>query len=270
MARKKMTPVVSFGWKPDPPDHRDLIFSAPLETLRALPTSVDLRPGCPPVYDQGRIGSCTANAIAAAIQFDRRKASQKPDFVPSRLFIYFNERDLEHSIHFDAGAIIRDGIKVCNKLGVCKETKWPYNDTPPTSEEDPFPRNAPAGQRPPRAAYTEAKRYQVMEYMRVVQTLSQLKGCLAAGYPFVFGFTVYENFFDGPGEQATVTPMPSGGVLGGHAVLGVGYDDADAHFIVRNSWGPEQADEGYFYMPYSYVADADLSADFWTIRVMER
>ena len=87
--------VRGFGWVRDLPDHRDLLFSVSIGTLRKLPTSVDLRPGCPPVYNQGRIGSCTSNAIAAAIEFDRLKKRQAPDFVPSRLFIYYNERAIE-------------------------------------------------------------------------------------------------------------------------------------------------------------------------------
>jgi hypothetical protein len=102
----------SLGWVPDLPDHRDLVYSAPLQRLRQLPASVDLRPQFLfEPYDQGAIGSCTANAIAAAIQFDRAKNKQKPDFTPSRLFIYYNERAMEHSIPIDAGAQIRDGIK---------------------------------------------------------------------------------------------------------------------------------------------------------------
>src|SRR5262249_34906504 len=100
--RRRVT--ARFGWGRGPPDPRDQLSSVSLETLRALPKSVDLRSKCPPVYDQGRIGSCTANAIAAAIQFDRLKNQQSPDFVPSRLFIYYNERYMEHDVSSDAGA----------------------------------------------------------------------------------------------------------------------------------------------------------------------
>ena len=55
-----------YGWMPDVPDQRDLVFAA--ARAARVPPAVDLRPGCPPVYDQGQLGSCTANAIAAAIQ----------------------------------------------------------------------------------------------------------------------------------------------------------------------------------------------------------
>ena len=99
-----------FGWMPDLPDNRDHLYSAPLAKLRVLPTKVDLRRRCPKVYDQGQIGSCTAHAIAAAIEFDRKKQKLR-DFIPSRLFIYYNERSIEHSVPLDNGAQIRDGIK---------------------------------------------------------------------------------------------------------------------------------------------------------------
>jgi hypothetical protein len=116
----------SLGWVPDLPDHRDLMYSTPLQHLQQLPASVDLRPHISfAPYDQGRIGSCTANAIAAAVQFDRIKMSQAPDFTPSRLFIYYNERAMEHHVPSDAGAQIRDGIKSVAKLGACRRRPGP-------------------------------------------------------------------------------------------------------------------------------------------------
>ena len=258
----------SLGWQRDLPDHRDFLYSAPLAKLRALPPRADLRSGCPPVYDQGAIGSCTANAIAAAVQFDRRKAKQKPDFVPSRLFIYYNERAIEHSTHYDAGGQLRDGIKSVAKLGVCPEAEWPYDDTAPPNENAPFPKSAPAGKRPPKACYTDALNYNAISYQRLQQTLTQMKGCLADGYPFVFGFTVYEKWYE---KGSTVLPLPGAneGVVGGHAVLAVGYDDAKQLFTFRNSWGAKVGDKGYFYMPYAYLTDANLASDLWTIRQME-
>jgi C1A family cysteine protease len=93
--------VRELGWVRDLPDNRDHLYSAPMSVLGGLPEKVDLRAQCPSVYSQGGIGSCTANAIAAAIQFDRRKAGEAPDFVPSRLFIYYNERAMEGHVKFD-------------------------------------------------------------------------------------------------------------------------------------------------------------------------
>jgi len=259
-----------FGWQPDLPDHRDHLFSVSLPTLRALPPKIDLRPDCPPVYDQAHLGSCTANAIAGAIQFDRLKAKASPDFVPSRLFIYYNERDMEHSVNYDAGAQIRDGVKSVSKLGVAPEPEWPYSDAGhPAADGEPFASDAPAAQRPPKKVYDDAAGYQAISYMSVNQTLPQLKGCLADGYPFIFGFSVYENFFGPDGNPCVHTPMPQGSQLGGHAVLAVGYDDDAGEFIVRNSWGADTLDKGYYYMRYSYVTDSTMASDFWTIRSIE-
>ncbi|MFN8109256.1 MAG: C1 family peptidase [Thermoleophilia bacterium] len=107
-----------------------------------------------------------------------------------------------------------------------------------------------------------------VSYRRIPQRLGELRGCLAEGHPFVFGFTVYENFFRGPGKQQTVVPMPAGQVLGGHAVMAVGYDDRRQAFLARNSWGVHQGDHGYFHMPYAYLTDPGLAADFWTVRTI--
>src|ERR1700747_2514934 len=119
--------IKRYGWIPDIPDQRDYLYAAPPAFLRALPARIDLRKQCPPVYDQGQLGSCTANGIGAAIQFDRMKQQLKPDFIPSRLFIYYNERVMENTVNSDSGAAIRDGIKSVNKQGVCPETEWPYD-----------------------------------------------------------------------------------------------------------------------------------------------
>ena len=249
--------VRRYGWQRDLPDHRDHVFAAPLATLGPLPAKADLRPHCPPVYDQGQLGSCTANAISGAIQFDRLK-QKLADFIPSRLFIYYNKRVIEHSVNSDSGAQIRDDIKSVAKQGDCPEPEWPYVI-------------GKFKTRPAAACYTAALKYKTVSYQRVTQSLGELKGCLAAGWPFVFGFTVYESF-----ESATVAktghaPLPKSGesVVGGHAVVGVGYDDAKQWFIVRNSWGAGGGLKGCFTRPYAYVADDNMASDFWTIRVVQ-
>ena len=98
-----------------------------------------------------------------------------------------------------------------------------------------------------------------------------MKACLASGYPFVFGFTVYESFESDAVAQSGHAPMPGPGekVLGGHAVMAVGYDDSQQWFIIRNSWGTEWGMEGYFTLPYDYLANDNLSDDFWTIRIVQ-
>jgi hypothetical protein len=165
----------SYGWNPDRPDQRDLLFAA-AEILRALPAAVDLRRA---VYDQGPLGSCTANAIGAAVQFDLMKQKGKP-FVPSRLFLYYNERRMEGTTESDDGAALRDGIKSMARDGDCPEGLWPYDVGKFTVK-------------PPDACYKEALRHQALKCQRVGRDLGQMRGCLAAGYPFAFGFTVYES-----------------------------------------------------------------------------
>ncbi|MGZ4036009.1 MAG: C1 family peptidase [Bacteroidia bacterium] len=257
--KKLKTSEKKFGWKPDLPDHRDHLYAAPAHITTKLPSSVDLRKLCPPVYDQGQLGSCTANSIAGAIQFEQMKQKKK-SFTPSRLFIYYNERSIEHTINEDNGAQIRDGIKSVNKLGVCAETLWPYDDGKKQFMVKPTPK-----------CYQSALDNQVVSYQRLVQSLVQMKGCLASGYPFVFGFTVYDNIYS---DVVTKTgkldlPGPKDAMEGGHAVMCVGYDDKEQRFIIRNSWGADWAMKGYFTMPYSYVTDSNYSDDFWTIRMVE-
>jgi C1A family cysteine protease len=249
--------VGHYGWVPDLPDHRDLTYAAPAAFLTALPTSVDLRPGCPDVYDQGQLGSCTANSIGGAFQFEQLKQKVK-DFVPSRLFIYYNERVIENTVNSDSGAQIRDGIKVVAKQGAPPETDWPYDINK-------------FAQKPPQSAFADAAKNKVLSYQRVTRSLSQMKGCLASGYPFVFGFTVYDAFESTAVAQSGHLNMPQPGeqVVGGHAVLAVGYDDKNQWFLVRNSWGENWGLKGYFTIPYQYLLEPNLSDDFWTIRIVE-
>jgi C1A family cysteine protease len=235
--------------------------------MDTIQPSADLRDQCAAVYNQGQIGSCTANAIAAAIEFDLKK--QGMDFMPSRLFIYYNERVMEGTVGSDAGAQIRDGIKSVASQGDCPEAEWPYDDTP-AGPDGVFPPNARARMQPPASIYADAVKHKAVKYQSVDQNLTDMKGCLSDGYPFVFGFTVYQSFESQAVAQSGDVPMPQPNetVLGGHAVLAVGFDDEERKFIVRNSWGSGWGDGGYCYMPYAYLLDNNLAADFWTIRVM--
>jgi len=259
------TQIRRLGWVPDLPDHRDLTYSAPLRLARAaLPARVDLRKKCPPVYDQGNLGSCTANGIAGAVAFDQIKQKVKK-FTPSRLFIYYNERVMEHSVLVDAGAQIRDGIKSVAKQGVCPETMWTYDDTAPEQEGQPCP-DCKFATKPPGACYTEAKKHKILAYYRVARSLGDMRRCLADGYPFVLGFTCYSNLPFRSRTGAIPMPGPGDSVIGGHCVMAVGYDDAAQAFLIRNSWGKGWGQKGYGTIPYAYLLQADLSDDFWTIR----
>lgn len=262
--------VARYGWVPDLPDQRDYTYAAPTGAASKITPTVDLRAQCPPVYDQGQIGSCTANAIAAALEFDMLKQGLEA-YTPSRLFIYYNERVIEHTVQQDSGAQIRDGIKSVAAQGDCPETEWPYDDTPADSETNLFPKGAKAATRPPKECYSHAFKHKALSYSTVSQNLADMKGCLADRYPFVFGFTVYESFESEAVAKSGNVPMPQASekVIGGHAVLAVGYDDEDHLFICRNSWGEGWGDAGYFYIPYAYLLDDNLADDFWTIRVVE-
>jgi len=255
--RLKAREIKRFGWTPDLPDARDYMYSAPEAVLTKLPTKADLRSKMPKVYDQGELGSCTANAIGAAFEFSQVKQGQT-DFMPSRLFIYYNERAMEGTIDTDSGAMIRDGMKSIAKLGVCTEDTWPY-DIPKFT------------QKPTGKAYTEARKHQALVYRRVLGQLHQMQGCLAQGYPFVFGFSVYESFMSPEVATTGEVPLPPRGeqLIGGHAVLAVGYDDSKQAFIVRNSWGPKWGVKGYCYMPYGYLTDSQLARDFWAVYTVE-
>src|SRR5690348_3712869 len=252
-SRRRQPTRPGYGWVPDLPDQRDILYGAVQAVPARLPPSVDLRPGCPPVENQGQLGSCTGNAIAGAVEFLERKNGVR--FVNvSRLFIYYNERVLEHTTRSDSGAMIRDGIKTVVKQGVCSERKWPYVIARFTVK-------------PPVECYREALDHQVTSYQRIL-TVDEMRACLARGFPFVFGFTVYESFQSQQVAQTGVVSLPQPGerVVGGHAVLAVGYSDADRRFTVRNSWGARWGMQGYFTLPYDYLASRDLADDIWTIR----
>ena len=247
-----------YGWRPDLPDHRDFVYAASRAVVKKLPVKVDLRNFCPPVYDQGNLGSCTANAIGAAYEFELMKQNKASDFMPSRLFIYYNERVIEHTVNSDNGAEIRDGVKSVNKQGVCPEKMLPYII-------DKF------AVKPGPACYNEALNHQVLSYHRVQRNIQHMKACLAEGFPFVFGFTVYDSFESAAVAKSGKLNMPTKteSTLGGHAVLAVGYDDPSKRFIIRNSWGSKWGIKGYFTMPYEYLTEGNLSDDFWTIRIVE-
>lgn len=243
------------SWIPDRPDFRDHAFE--LAKPIPLPSVVDLRPKLPPVYDQGDLGSCTGNAIAAAFDFARQKQG-KPFLTPSRLFIYFQERKVEGTIDSDAGAMIRDGIKSVAKLGVCPESEWPYD--PAQFATEPTPKS-----------YADALENQVISYKRISASLRSMIYCLAYGYPFVFGFSVYDSFMSDAVQATGVVPMPdfSETQVGGHAVLAVGYDQSRHAFLVRNSWSAAWGMAGYCWMPMEYLNNPDLCDDRWQIKLVE-
>ena len=240
--------------------HKSAAFS--LKSVNALPSSVDLRPECSPVEDQGQLGSCTGNALVGALEFlenDKHwdESLTHNVFVNlSRLFVYYNERFIEGDVKQDNGAQIRDGIVALHKYGVCSEAVWPY-----------FVHKFAV--KPSDVAYSEATNRKIQAYARVDQSsVDNIRQALASGYPIVFGFTVYSQFESDEVASTGVLNMPDTATeqnMGGHAVLAVGYDDLSQRVIVRNSWGSSWGQHGYFTMPYAYITSQDLSSDLWAI-----
>ena len=247
-----------YNLKKDPVDTRDKLFT--VKPAINMPKSADLRPQFSTIYNQGDLGSCTANAIAAVLDFIHVQDHGLPFVFPSRLFIYYFERLMEGSVDQDAGACIRDGIQVVVKEGACPETVWPYDTSKFTVK-------------PGDDAVTAALKYQALEYVRIpFNSLLGIKQTLVDGHPLVCGIQVYDSFESDDVAKTGMVPMPNvftEQLCGGHAVSIVGFDDAAGHFIMRNSWGEDWGDNGYFYLPYAFIANPSLTSDIWTIKKAE-
>lgn len=246
------------GWLPDVPDLRDIPFSKKFRLPRKLPFGVDLRGACSDVKDQGKLGSCTAHALTGALEF-LQLAALSPEELEryrdlSRLFVYYNTRKSMGTIHEDSGAMLRTAIKTLKLLGVCREKLWPYI----------ISRFA---ERPPKKCYAEALNHTVTGYQRL-DALREMKACLAMGLPFVFGFAVYEHVMSESVARTGRIRLPGRGerMLGGHAVMAVGYRDRTGTLIFRNSWGRKWGQAGYGEMPYAYPQSRELTDDFWCIQ----
>jgi C1A family cysteine protease len=245
------------GWIPDRPDHRDLAYGQIMKKSTRLPKSADLRSYASPVEDQGRLGSCTANALVGALELLEIKSGGRPATDLSRLFVYYNERVVEHTVESDSGAMLRDGIKTLAKQGVCPESSWPYAISN-------------FAKKPSSTCYDDATKHRISTYHRI-SGLTEMRNCLADGYPFVFGFSVYESFESSEVAKTGTAQLPKPGEsqLGGHAVLAVGYDDKAKRILVRNSWGTGWGQQGHFTLPYDYVCNPNLADDFWVVRSFE-
>ncbi len=243
-----------YGWIRQLPDQRDKEYAYKIPEYTIMPTTVDMRPLCPPVFDQGNLGSCTSNSAIAMLWFLAHRQGENP-VVGSRLFHYYNERLIKSQ---DTGSTIRQSVKMLVKYGAPAETEWPYDITQFKKKPDP-------------KCYADGALHLAKVYRPVSQDLVTMKSCLSDGYPILIGFTVYSSFESAAVAKTGLMPMPSHSenVLGGHAVLVVGYDDNKQCFTVRNSWGSAWGDAGYFYMPYAYATDPHLASDFWTITTVE-
>jgi hypothetical protein len=241
------------SYRPDKRNPNDKVFQSRQFSANNLPPKVDLRPYMTEVENQGDSNSCTANAMAGAYEYLMKRLTNQDSNV-SRLFIYYNARALDGDTDQDEGTYLRSCIKVLKKYGTCSEQTWPFD----------LHRIHIA---PEESAYSEATNFLVEDAYRVEVDLDQMRSCLAEGYPFTFGLQLFGSFQDA-GSQGLV-PMPDldeDEHDGGHAMLCVGYSDADKVFIVRNSWGESWGDRGYCYIPYNYMTNPDLNGDLWSIR----
>jgi C1A family cysteine protease len=251
-----------FGYLPDPVDERDFKLKSPI--LQTYPASVDLRPLLQPIRHQGKLGSCTAFATNALVEYVRNK-QELLSWDSSPLFTYYATRKIENSINFDNGAYCRNALKAVAKDGIAKETTWPYLIENFTTN-------------PPTSAWEEAEKHQALVYYKVEQTKDNILHCLSDGYPFTFGAYLYESFMKTQTGFLVydVVPMPDTSkekMIGGHCMLAVGYlsaADGSINILTRNSWGEYVGLSGYHNIPIEYFLDPNLSSDFWTIRLTER
>ena len=249
-------PMNKYGWHRDFHDGRDFTYNGVPHP--DLPTEIDLTSEQLPVYDQSQLGSCTANALCYGYAYDEKKEST---FSPSRLFLYYCERDEEGTVKIDAGASLRDGCKVMHKIGICQEEFWPY-------DIDKF------AERPPDQCFKNANHHKTLEYRRVEQDCDSILASLQEGYPVIFGFNVYESFESFEVELTGIVPLPDveEKLLGGHAVAIVGICKQKKMFLVRNSWGKSWGIKspakhmGHCWMPFDYILNPDLASDFWQIK----
>ena len=261
------------GWIPDSLDDRDYLY-VPV-AKNALKPLVDLRtsPYFGPVFDQGTVGSCTANAIASAFAMVLKKHKQDgyDSFIPSRLFIWYNEREMLSSdrVRINSGARLRDGLKSVAVTGVCSEEEWPYEPCGVYDESTSiFVDGARAATKPPASAYGNALKHKAIQYLRIERDLKLLRACLDEGYPFVFGFRLLGETTEDTEDMITVPVSEDEFSPIGLAVMAVGYDDSKGHFIVQRSWGARWRDGGYFMMPYDYLLQENNCNNFWTIRIL--
>ena len=260
-----------YGWRPQLKDIRDRKLSLPRIREQDLPASWDMRPIMPKIYDQGKLRSCTGNAIGCLVDFYREQTKYPWDFTPSRLFIYYNARRRDGTEEMDTGAYLRDAIKGVSRWGVCPEDgnpewSWPYLED-----------GRQYRMRPRRPCYKDAALHTALTYEAVPQYSPEIKGLLVSNVPIAFGFYAYSNFSDDETAKSGIMLPPDPQIdrlEGGHAVVLVGYYDdyqVDGYSIrqwgiVRNSWGSSWGQDGYFLAPWQEVIlNPNMRDDFWAI-----
>lgn len=224
-----------------------------------VPDRVDLRQHCTDVEQQGQIGSCTANAVVGAVEYHyKRRDGQSPDL--SRMFVYYNTRQMKGAVPFDCGAQIREAMASLLAFGACREEIWPYNPML-------------FAVRPPQQAYDEAVSHEAVQYARVDGVQGAI-AALAQELPVVFGASIPERLFiaaERTGVMPDLTPEERNRqMMGGHSMLLVGYENRERRFIVRNSWGEAWGDRGYCYIPYDVMECCAGPDEYWVIAELEK
>jgi C1A family cysteine protease len=249
----KVNPSISipkYHWVRDKIDTRDHPYRLTNVTQADI---VDLRQYCSAIENQGNLGSCTGQAIAGAIELINKRNGR--NFDVSRLFIYYYERLLEGTVNYDSGAYIRDGIRATYNYGAPLENLWPYNINKFRTM-------------PPSTAIADGAKRKVTSYERA-SDFNAVVDAIGNGYPVIIGFKVYTSFETISVARTGIMPYPNTSrerLLGGHAVLLVGYNKTNNTFIARNSWGAGWGDRGYFYMPFQVIQNTNMSSDFWVIK----
>lgn len=233
-----------------------------LMASESLPEKVDLRAKCPPVYNQGTMGACTGFAIAKGLgEFVLKKQNRHTEL--SALALYYQERKEMHTLDEDSGAYISVGMKILDNLGVPAEKAHPY----PAPKLWNLPKEMEAAMvaKPDNEAIEAGKKYRVAG-VRAINSLRAIRKSLADGLPVVFGISIFDSFYDAKKGEIPMPNLAKEKLQGGHAVTCVGYDTTKQVLIMRNSWGADWGDRGYFYLPYGFVKQG-LVSDAWTAKI---
>jgi C1A family cysteine protease len=239
------------GWNAQRPDHRDILF---MPDNKAVASHDLVAFNKIPYINQLQQGSCTAHGTAVAVMYDQAMQGL-PITVPSRSMLYYDARIPEGTTGSDSGAQVRDAVAGVVKYGVCTDAEMPYNDqvcdVAPTATQ-----------------YAEASQQKEIQYQAV--RYGSVRLAIASGFPVLFGFTVYNNFYNI--DSTGIMAMPEGQVVGGHCTILRSFNDnihglvcPPRHFRVRNSWGQDWAFGGDFFMPYEYW-DKGLCSDAWVLK----
>lgn len=232
-------------------DKRDYIYETNSLEIPSTHFLSDVQMISCPILDQGNLGSCLSNATYALFYIlSKRKISL------SRLQLYMTNRAIDgSSLTEDTGATIRGCMKAVSKYGLTNERIWPYDIFN-------FDKLAPS------EAFRNLYKLSNLVYTFIKQDLKSIKQVLVSGKPIVIGILIYSSFESTNVFNYGVIPIPdinNEDLLGGHAVLLVGYDDKTKVFKFQNSWGIEWGDKGYGYIPYQYVLDNNLAFDLCTV-----